>query len=234
MCLPYTVLGACNFYLLTEGGNMDIISAVLLSISLSMDSLSIGISYALRKIKTPLSAKIIICLTSMIITTLSILFGKFLIIIIPSNISKLIGSLMLCILGVYIIIQAFAKEKKKTKSFKKSAFSFALKPFGISVNIVRDPCICDLDNSEHIDPFEAIYLGIALSVDSFAAGISSAVAGFNSFLIPISVGLFQIIFLSLGDVLGTKISSIKKINSKVFIIISGLILIILSIARYFL
>lgn len=212
---------------------MDLISAILLSISLSMDSLSIGVSYSLRKIKTPLSAKIIICLISMLITTISIFFGNILIKIIPENISKLIGALMLCILGVYIIIQAFTKKNKETKDCKKPALSFTLKHFGIIINIVRDPCIYDIDNSAKIDPLEAIYLGTALSIDSFAAGISSAIAGLNSFFIPLSVGVFQIIFLTFGNFIGGKIATIKKIKPKIFIIISGLMLIALSIVRYF-
>lgn len=215
---------------------MGLISAILLGVSLSMDSLSIGISYGLRKIKTSIFSRVIICIISILITGSSILFGNILTMVIPENLAKFIGALMLCLLGLYIILESFIKEKKKDKpkKEKETIFQLALKPFGITINIMRDPYIYDFDKSEHIDTIESIYLGFALSIDSFAAGISSSISGFSSLFIPIFVGLFQILFLSLGDFLGSKVSSFKNIDPKVFVIISGSILIILSIVRYFL
>ena len=51
---------------------MKALALILLSVSLSMDSLGIGISYGIRKIKVPWSAKLIICVISVIFTAIAV------------------------------------------------------------------------------------------------------------------------------------------------------------------
>lgn len=170
----------------------------------------------------------------MIITAIAVTLGTLILMVIPGKVSEIIGILMLAFLGLFIILSAvLPKRKKKKKS--ESVRSIVLKPLGITVKIIRNPVSCDFDKSKHIDILEAVYLGIALSIDSFAAGVSSVVSGgINSLMIPIAVGLEQLIFLTLGDAIGKKISSISKIDSKVFVIISGSLLIIMALLRAFL
>ena len=201
----------------------------LLAVSLSIDALGIGLSYGLRKIKIPILAKLIICFISMAFTETAILIGNVIKNFLPNIISKGIGSLMLLVLGIFIIVQAFIKKEKPPKQ-KSSSFSF--KFLGVTVNIIRNPSSCDFDKSCDIDALEAIYLGTALSIDSFGAGVSSAVTGLNSILIPLTVGLFQILFLYFGNILGKKVSSFKKLDSKVFVVLSGALMIILAAIRF--
>ena len=212
---------------------MEILSLILLSISLSMDSLGIGISYGIRKIRIPLSAKLIICAISMIFTAVAVTLGTLILEIVPANIAEIIGVFMLASLGIFIILSSILPKKKRNKKENpKHVWSLALKPLGVTVKIIKNPVYCDFDKSNHIDTFEAIYLGVALSIDSFAAGISSVVSGgINSIMIPIAVGFAQLIFLSFGDLVGKKISSISKVDSKVFVIISGLLLIVMAFIR---
>ncbi len=201
----------------------------LLAISLSIDALGIGLSYGLRKIQIPILAKLIICFISMVFTEIAILIGDVIKNFLPDIISKGIGSLMLLVLGIFIIVQAFIKKEKPPKQ-KSSSFSFEF--LGVTVNIIRNPSSCDFDKSCDIDALEAIYLGTALSIDSFGAGVSSAVTGLNSILIPLTVGLFQILFLYFGNILGKKVSSFKKLDSKVFVVLSGALMIILAAIRF--
>lgn len=213
---------------------MGVLALILLSVSLSMDSLGIGISYGIRKIKIPCAARITICIISILFTAIAVAFGSLILLIMPADISKLIGILMLAILGIFIIMSSILPNKKRKKEKPKHVWNIALKPFGITVKIIKNPVSCDFDSSKHIDIIEAIYLGVALSIDSFAAGVSYVVSGgINVLIIPISVGICQLIFLSLGDFTGKKISSISKIDSKVFVIISGLLLIAMAISRIF-
>ena len=94
--------------------------------------------------------------------------------VIPLPAAKLLGCGMLLILGLVIIVQGFRKRKEE------NSFS------------------CDFDRSKAIETAEALYLGAALSVDSFGAGVSSAVSGMNSILVPILAGLMQMLFLWLS------------------------------------
>lgn len=216
---------------------MGILSSLLLAVSLSIDSLGIGISYGLRKIKVTLSAKIIISIISIIFTSSALFIGSLILTFIDPFIAKLIGSAMLAVLGFFIIYQALKKEPKpikKTKEKKDRILNFMIKPFKITVKITKDPITSDLKNSQKIDSIEAIYLGVALSIDAFTAGLSSVVSGLNSFLIPIFVAVCQLIFLSFGHLLGRKFSIAKNINTKIFVFASGLMLILLSLIRFFL
>lgn len=214
---------------------MNLLGVLLLAVSLSMDALGIGISYGLRGIRTPWKARIIICIISMLFTGAAVGLGNVLLMIIPPEAARLVGAGMLVLLGLFIIVQSFW-EKNKEPTLKKKGdtiLNVAFKSLGITVKIIRNPASCDFDDSKHIDTFEAIYLGVALSIDSFGAGISSAVSGVNSTLVPVAAGVCQLLFLCCGDLLGRRLKLFKSINSQVFVVISGVLLIVLAMLRYF-
>ena len=143
---------------------------------------------------------------------------------------------MLGVLGAVILVQALREDKKVENKEKKTekVWNFNLKSLGIIIKVTHHPISCDSKKSASVGIKESIYMGIALSIDSFGAGISSAVSGVNNFFVPIMVGLCQFIFLSLGIFCGQKLTSIKKIDPKIFVILSGILLIILAFVRYFL
>lgn len=182
---------------------MYLLSLILLSISLSIDALGIGIAYSIRKIKICIKSRIIISSISLAVTYIAIVFGNFILQIINKSIAKFIGLVMLLIYGGITLYQGIKKE---------------------SLNY-------DFDASKHIDIKEAIFLGLALSIDSFSGGFSYVICGYNSAIVPILVGILQFIFLSIGILLGQKMSINKKIKPNHFIILSGLIFIFLAIFR---
>ena len=92
---------------------------------------------------------------------------------------------------------------------------------------------CDFDRSKAIETAEALYLGAALSVDSFGAGVSSAVSGMNSILVPILAGLMQMLFLWGGGFLGKRLKLIQLKNPGVFVYLSGGLLVVLAVLRWF-
>ncbi len=217
-------------------GVMWLFSAILLAVSLSMDALGIGISYGLRRVRVATLPKVIISLISLIFTVLAIGIGNVIALILPEPLAKLIGSAMMVVLGVIIIVQALSErnssENKKNPTPK--TWSWTIKSLGVSIKITRAPVADDINKAPAINVKESLYLGVALSIDSFGAGISSAVAGVNSFLVPILVGLCQFVFLSLGLYCGSKLTAIQKLNSNFFMLLSGTILITLACVRYFL
>ncbi len=214
---------------------MWLFSAILLAISLSMDALGIGISYGLRQIQIATLPKIIISFISLLFTALAIGIGNIIAQVLPEYLAKLIGSAMLIVLGVSIIFQAL--RKKRTQREKKKTpktWSWSINIFGLTIKLIHEPCSQDKPKTSKVNIRESLYLGVALSIDSFGAGISSSVAGINSLLVPVLVGLCQFIFLSVGLLCGANLSSIKKLNSNFFMILSGVILIALAATRYFL
>lgn len=213
---------------------MTILNVILLAVSLSIDAFGIGISYSIRKVEIPFTSKIIISVISIIMTGISFIIGSTILLFVNENVAKFTGCFMLIILGAWTIVQGLKSEKESKKEVNENkTLSFFIKPLKLTVQIIKGPTAFDMDNSKHIDIFESVYLGISLSIDSLVVGISYAVVGGSSYLIPLYVGLAQFIFLSFGEVLGSKISSIKSVDSKIFVVISGSILILLSVVRIF-
>ncbi len=179
-----------------------LISSLLLALSSSLDSLSIGITYGLRNTKISKSSQIILAIISIIVTTISIMIGGILKNFLSDIISKIIGSSILMLLGIIIIVQS----RSNSSSF-------------------------DFNNSNIIDPSEAVALGIALSLDSLFIGIGGSIFGLNISLFPILVALLQLFFLNLGNSLGRRLIKIANIPYDVWSTLSGVLLILIGIAK---
>lgn len=212
-----------------------LVQLIFLTLALSIDALSIGLSYGVRKIKlSPLSI-IIISAISLIFSSSSIYFGKFLSQIFSEKITSFTSILILIFLGIFIIKKGIENNEKdkqiiKEKIIKKKKYSIFLKSFGLTINIIKSPAVCDMDNSMKIEPKEAFYLGTALSIDCIGVGI--AVSSLNTYanLFPILIMIFQIIFLNCGMFVGKKIN-LNKLDENKLSIISGLILIFIGFIR---
>lgn len=86
-----------------------ILNSFLLAISSSVDSLGIGITYGLKKTKISYVANIILFSISIIITTFSMWFGNCISNFLSSNITNVIGSLIIIFMGFFMTFQALKK-----------------------------------------------------------------------------------------------------------------------------
>lgn len=188
------------------------LSSLLLAISSSIDSFGIGITYGIKNTKMSLFGKIILFFISIISAYFSIFCGNIIQNIIPETFTKIIGSFILIIIGIYICFEALKKKKN-------------------SSNIFNDPICSDLDNSSIIDSKEAFLLTIALSLDSFCIGIGGSITDANLSLFPLFVGLFQLFFLQSGTFLGIHINKFCKLPENIWSILSGILLIFIGIFK---
>lgn len=215
-----------------------IFTYLILAISVSIDALGIGITYGLKNTKIYNFAKIILFTISIIITNISIFFGNKISSIFSNNITTFIGSFLLFSMGIFVIYQAL---KNKTDDFVKKdiiqnepkIYKFFIEFLGITIQIIRNPISSDLDGSKKIDWKEATYLGIALSIDSICVGICSSIIGYGSFIFPIFVACFQLLFLSLGRFVGEKFLYISNIPENIWNVLSGVLLIIIGVSKTF-
>lgn len=214
-----------------------IFSVIILAISLSLDAFGVGIAYGLRKIQVPIIQKLIICIFSIIYSAIALIIGKWLYLILPPSIAKYIGFIILILMGMCIIIQTFINSNNKEMSEvsniieDKTIFKIGIKSLGITIHIIRNPKEGDMDRSGIIDISESILLGLALSVDAIGVSIGSALTGFHSMMIPLIIGLFQLIFLCSGLYLGKIFALAGKIDEKLLSIIPGILLIFLAVIR---
>jgi putative sporulation protein YtaF len=219
---------------------------IILAISLNIDSFGAGISYGIRNIKIPAISKLALCFISILYSSVAILIGEWLVKILPIKYVNLFGVIILIGMGLWIILQNVFLDKSKNsqdtyveyrnkqdRNSMKKIIDVYIKPLKLTIQITKDPTLSDTDNSKIIELKEAILLGSALSIDAIGASIGSCAAGFSSVLLPPTIGLCQLLFLSLGNVLGRKLMKFNSVNKKVCFVTSGLLLIFLGIIRLF-
>lgn len=98
------------------------INYILLAISVSIDSLGIGITYGIRNTKIYFFSKIILFIISVFITSLAVFIGGLICTILPNNFANYIGIFILVFLGIWIIYQSFDKNKiHKNNNFLERA-----------------------------------------------------------------------------------------------------------------
>ena len=180
------------------------LAILILAVSVSIDSFGIGITYGIRNTTINKLSSFALFIISFLFSGFSILVGNVIFSIISEHIVKLISVILLIGMGLWIILET-----------------------------IKNPIILDINKSNTIELNEAIYLAIALSIDSFCVGISSASFGIFGLLYPFLVQLF---LLNFGIILGKKITKIHFLNYiplKFWNMISGILLIAIGIIRIF-
>ena len=214
-----------------------IYAVILLAISLSIDALGLGVSYGMKGIRVPVFPKVLICFSTVIYAFAGLAIGKELLHIFGMNIANMIGVFILIFIGIFMILKSRKSNRniedkiKNTTEQQRKLLEIAIKSIGITVMVIKNPVAGDIDNSGVIDIKEAILLGIALNMDATAACIGSTMIGFSSLLIPIFIGVVQMLFIGGGLFIGKAMADRKVINEKLISIIPGLILISLGVMR---
>ena len=180
-------------------------NCILLALSLSIDSLTIGISYGLKKTKINNISNIILFVISFCITCGSIFLGHYISALFSPVLSTILGSSFLIILGIYNIYKS----------------------------LHASPTDYDIDHSNNIDAHESIFLGLALSIDSICVGIGSGIIGLNDIILPFFVATFQLAFLNCGNSISQKIVEYFNFSEQALSIFSSIILIIIGMLRIY-
>ncbi|QHI73522.1 manganese efflux pump [Aminipila terrae] len=200
--------------------------AFLLVLSLNIDSFSIGLNYGLRKIKISFLALITIVAMSLGILSISYSIGYIIFSFISIFVSKMISSLLLISLGCVLLIQTLINIHYPVENEALTIKKIKIKPLNIIVNIVREPSNGDMDHSGTINMKEAVYIGFALSMDSFAVGLSLAAFQINLTWFLLLTAIVNIILLMSGELIGKLVGSIVsgdklKLVASIIIIFLG-------------
>ena len=217
-----------------------LLNCLFLAISSSIDSLGIGITYGIKNTKIAIGAKSILFFISFIISIISIYFGNLLKFIFPDFLIHYLGSFLLILMGLFMCFQSVKVSKKEYKiendknlkiSDTEKIYSFFIKCLGITIKIIKNPSSSDLDKSNVIDSKEALFLGLALSLDSFCIGIGFSMLNTFSIIFPLLTSCFQLFFLSLGNYCGKKLYSFSRLPDNIWSTISGILLIIIGFCK---
>lgn len=210
-----------------------IINCIFLAISVSIDSFGIGITYGIKNTKISNLSKLILFVISFVVTIISISFGNIISKLFSSFWANFLGCIILIFMGIIFVFQSLNVKKTTYKILpKRKKYNFFIKWLGITIQIIKDPISSDLDKSNTISSKEALYLGIALSLDSLCVGIGSSMLNINSYLFPLFVSSFQLVFILLGNFLGKKLKKISNLNDNIWSLLSGILLILIGLLKF--
>lgn len=202
---------------------------ILLVLVVSLDSFVASIAYGAKRIKIPLSSIFIINIISSLFLGISIFFGLFIQQFIPDSITKIISFILLSLLGIYFLFESIVKNHIDSKTYLNKKFKLNIFDIGFVINIYIDEISADLDQSKRLDSREAIYLGIALALDSLAVGFGNSFGNIHSSYAIIFSAIIGVIGVSSGLILGEKLVKRSNINLSW---LAGVILIILAFLKF--
>ncbi|WP_312114609.1 manganese efflux pump [Brevibacillus reuszeri] len=221
------------------------LSLLLVSLAISMDSVSVGLTYGLRNMRMPLLSLIVVSGCSFAVVYGVMLVGSSLTSWLTPEIGKHVGAAVLIIMGLFTLWRLISPraraEAEKASSEETGQIPLGVaagdmlavtgqdshrvgeeksgeaeqtvlsqfRIFGVMIQILRDPAKADADRSGHIMGWEAVMLGLALSLDAFGAGISLTFLGYTPFLVAICIAVMGALLLALGLALGRRAGKMR-------------------------
>lgn len=235
---------------------LSLVSPLLLAMALSLDGFGAGITYGLRKTKIPLMSVLIISLCTGIILCISMVGGSLLQRFLPPSFASAAGAVMLIALGCWSLFQQItaggaardadggpvpdstvppqqdesaAVSGSLLDGPKSEVFKLEIRKLGLVIQILKSPAQADLDRSGSISSREALWLGTALSLDAFAAGLGAAMLGLSPWLTSGAAAVCSGIFLVLGMKAGFRAAAFR--GTRFISCLPALILLIMGMMK---
>lgn len=200
----------------------------LLLIALSADAFAASLAYGMDRVKIPPLSAAIVALLSDFILIVSLFIGGFLQSFIPVSFTTVLSFLILLILGLIKLFDSSIKKKIKENRFSSKELRLSSKNLKFILTVYAKPQEANGDDIEVLSPAEAVSLGLALSLDSAAAGIGAASLHFPLLLTAILSFLIGMLTIFAGCRLGRTLAARSDFN---FSIIGGILLILLAFSK---
>lgn len=204
------------------------LESLLLVLSLCVDALVASFAYGTTKIKIPVVSSIILTAISTLFLMVSIALGSLIQELIRDDLAHIICFIILFLLGFLRLFEGLLKNYLNKKSLSPHNIEVTLFNFKLVLNVYADVTLADLDHSKSLSTKEALYLGIALSLDSLIVGFGAALAPISFFDVTLFSIIFNFLAIALGSFIGSKCA--EKIDIDLSWV-SGLILIVLSLLK---
>ena len=206
----------------------EIINILLLVTALSIDAFVAGFAYGVDKIRIPFVSMAIIGGLSAISLMVSLLPGRGILSELPPGFARFISIALLLVVGFLKLFDGTIKCIIRRKESVKKQLDFHVFDLRFLLTIYADPNKADADQGGMLSAKEACSLGIALSIDSIAAGVGAGIAE-----VPIMIPVL-LAFVMGAAAIGTGMLLGNRVAAKYSLDISwigGLLLILLSVLK---
>lgn len=184
-----------------------ILPLILLAATLSLDSLGVAFAYGLQKKTIPWKSRAIISVCCTLYFGVAQILGSALGSWMDPRTAAVIGLVLMGLLCLYMTLQLLLKprtHRNVPEDQPRMLWQWTLKRLGITLTVVRNPMLGDLDSNNNIDIRESVYLSAALSVDAIGVGVGYTMTGAMSWWTPLFVGGFAFLFVACGNMLGLR------------------------------
>lgn len=211
---------------------MNVMTALLFAVAISLDGLGAGVAYGLKNIRIPFLPLTVIGAVTVAMMGLAISAAGWLGGLISSRTAYCIGALLLITLGIWSILQEWLKQclPKEADLISGAQIKLDLGFLRLVIQVFKRPVEADVDHSGELCCGEALVLGLALALDALVAGFAAALAGGISWGTILAVALVQMAFIFFGVRL-TAAALPPELQQK-FPYIPGSILILLGLLRF--
>ena len=206
----------------------DILNILLLVIALSIDAFVAGFAYGVDKIRIPLMSMSVIGSFSAISLWISLLAGRGLLVGLSPGFARFISITLLFVVGLAKLFDGTIKCIIRRKEPMEKHLDFHMFDFRFLLTVYADPNKADKDKGGILSAKEACSLGIALSIDSMAAGIGAGIAAAPILFPVILAFIMGASAIGLGVFLGNRVAARYSLD---FSWIGGFLLILLSVLK---
>lgn len=201
---------------------------IVLIIALSADAFAASFAYGADKVRIPpLSAAIVAALSDFILIA-SLFVGNLFKAYIPASVTTLLSFLILFALGMIKLFDSSVKKKIRENRFNRRQLHLTFKNLSFILTVYAEPQEANATDVEVLSPAEALSLGLALSLDSAAAGIGAASLEFPLLLTAAASFVIGILTVFSGCRLGRLLAARTDFN---FSVIGGVLLILLAFTK---
>lgn len=174
------------------------VSLVVLALAVSLDGFIVALILGARRIKFSHLSMAIVAISSGLLTYLVMQSGDWMQIHFSLLQTKKLGAWLFLGIGVYLLVQ--------------KSITFNWYQDRMVIQILFSPTKADLDCSGSISLFEALWLGISLSLDAIGAGLAASWLGFLPMWTSLGIALMGLICLQSGSFLGKKFGQLQGIR----------------------
>lgn len=206
----------------------DIGNILLLVTALSIDAFVAGFAYGVDRIRIPLSSMAVIGGLSAASLFAALSAGRGILSGLPASFASLISIVVLFLAGLVKLFDGTIKCIIRRNAPAEKRLTFHIFDVSFLLTVYADPNKADADRGGVLSAKEACSLGVALSIDSMAAGIGAGM-GAAPIVFPVLLSFFMgAAAIGAGVFLGNRVAARYSLD---FTWAGGLLLILLSVLK---
>ncbi|MGN0373140.1 MAG: manganese efflux pump [Enterocloster sp.] len=204
------------------------IPVFLFVIALCMDIFAAGLAYGANRVKITWGKAVLLNLICSGCLALALGMGTFLTAFIPGAITRLICVCGLFFLGLVKLLDCMVKSYINRHCRIEKSLRFSLSGLKVIVSIYGNPMAADADGSRSLSWRESVFLALAMSMDSMAAGTMGAFLRLSLPAVAFSSFAAGFVMTEAGLWAGSLLSRQKNVDPGW---IGGVILILMAVMK---